>query len=122
MPAKRGIRTASGTGQGTTSAFPQGKAYGLILGIIAALKIPLTNVPAATWKRALAVPSDKDGARARASQLLPHLADCWKAKGAHGRAEAALLALYGAKCLLPYSFTARPLEDKPHPQPGGVLP
>ena len=53
--------------------------------------------------------------RARASQLLPHLADCWKAKGAHGRAEAALLALYGAKCLLPYSFTASPLEDKAHP-------
>jgi hypothetical protein len=64
MRAKRGIHTGPGTGEGTTSAFAQGKAYGLILGIIAALKIPLTNVPAATWKRALAVPSDKDGARA----------------------------------------------------------
>ena len=84
-------------GQGVSSVFAFGKTYGVILGVIAAHTIPLTLVAPAVWKRALAVPKAKDGARARASQLLPGAAAQWRLKKHDGRAEAALLALYGAR-------------------------
>ena len=51
------------------------------------------------WKRALHVPKAKDAARARASQLLPEAAHQWRLRKHDGRAEAALLALYGARQL-----------------------
>jgi crossover junction endodeoxyribonuclease RuvC len=84
-------------GQGVSSVFAFGKCYGAILGVVAAHTIPLTLVAPAVWKRALAVPKAKDGARARASQLLPEAASQWPLKRHDGRAEAALLALYGAR-------------------------
>ena len=86
-------------GQGVSSVFAFGKTYGVILGVIAAHTIPLTLVAPAVWKRALAVPKAKDGARARASQLLPDAAHQWPRVHHHSRAEAALLALYGARKL-----------------------
>jgi crossover junction endodeoxyribonuclease RuvC len=84
-------------GQGVSSVFAFGKTYGAILGVIAARGIPLTLVPPVRWKRALHVPRAKDAARARASQLLPQAADQWRLKKHDGRAEAALIALYGAR-------------------------
>jgi crossover junction endodeoxyribonuclease RuvC len=45
------------------------------------------------------VPAGKDAARARACELLPRLADRWPLVKHHGRAEAALLALYGIRAL-----------------------
>jgi crossover junction endodeoxyribonuclease RuvC len=86
-------------GQGVSSVFAFGKTYGVILGVIAARTIPLTLVTPATWKRALGVPKAKDAARARASQLLPEAAAQWRLKKHDGRAEAALIALYGARRL-----------------------
>ncbi|MBC7907617.1 MAG: hypothetical protein H7Y60_12860 [Rhodospirillaceae bacterium] len=47
-------------------------------------------------QRLLALPADKDGARARASQLLPAHAGLWCRAKYDGRAEAALIAYYGA--------------------------
>jgi crossover junction endodeoxyribonuclease RuvC len=82
-------------GQGVSSVFAFGKCYGVILGIITACSVPLTLVPPVQWKRALHVPKAKDAARARASQLLPKAAHQWPLKRHDGRAEAALLALYG---------------------------
>jgi crossover junction endodeoxyribonuclease RuvC len=84
-------------GQGVSSVFAFGKTYGAILGVIAAHSIPLTLVAPVVWKRALGVPKSKDGARARASQLLPEAASQWRLKKHDGRAEAALIALYGAR-------------------------
>lgn len=67
-------------------------------------KIPFTPVPPAVWKKALGAPADKDGARLRASQLMPADAERWTpARGrinkidAEGIAEAALIAYYGAQ-------------------------
>ena len=73
------------------------QTYGTVLGIVIAKQMPYTVVHPLTWKRALGVPSEKDGARARASQLLPHGATQWPLKKHDGRAEAALLALYGSR-------------------------
>lgn len=86
-------------GQGVSSMFAFGKSYGIVLGVVAALGHPYTTVPAMRWKKTLGVPAAKDGARARASQLLPGSADHWPLKKDEGRAEAALIALYGWQSL-----------------------
>jgi crossover junction endodeoxyribonuclease RuvC len=85
-------------GQGVSSVFAFGKCYGVILGVLAARSVPLTLVPPVRWKRALGVSKDKDG-WARASQLLPEAAHQWSLKRHDGRAEAALIAVYGARQL-----------------------
>ena len=87
-------------GQGVSGVFAFGKAFGTVLGVLAALGVPMTLVAPASWKRALHVPAAKDGARARASQLMPTAAQHWRLVKHDGRAEAALIAYYGA--------TARP--------------
>jgi crossover junction endodeoxyribonuclease RuvC len=84
-------------GQGVSSTFAFGKAFGIILGVLAARSVPLTLVPPVRWKRAMGVlKGSKDGCRARASQLLPAAAHQWPLRRHDGRAEAALIALYGA--------------------------
>lgn len=86
-------------GQGVSSVFAFGLAYGALRMAFAASFIPTTLVSPAVWKRALGAPAEKDGARARASQLLPQHAGLWTLKKHDGRAEAALLAVYGARKL-----------------------
>jgi len=83
--------------QGVSSVFAFGKAYGILLGSLGALGVPYTPVSPRVWKKILGVPAEKDGALARASQLLPTFADQWPLKRHHGRAEAALLAEFGLR-------------------------
>jgi crossover junction endodeoxyribonuclease RuvC len=85
--------------QGVASAFAFGKGFGIVLGVLAARGVPLTLVSAAKWKRTLQLPKGKAAARARASQLLPQAAHYWPLAKHDGRAEAALLALFGARLL-----------------------
>ncbi len=82
--------------QGVSSVFSFGQTFGIIKGIIAAFKLPMTLITPAVWKKALKVPASKDGARARASQLIPGGATYWPLVKHDGRAEAALIAYYGA--------------------------
>lgn len=82
---------------GAAAAHKSGKGHGIIIGILAALRIPRTLVTPQRWKKALAVPAEKDGARARASELLPSAAHYWRLKKHDGRAESALIALWGAQ-------------------------
>jgi crossover junction endodeoxyribonuclease RuvC len=86
-------------GQGVSSVFAFGKSYGIVLGVLAALGIPMTLVSPRKWKAALGVPAAKDGARARASQLMPGSAVHWPLVKHSDRAEAALIALYGVRLL-----------------------
>jgi crossover junction endodeoxyribonuclease RuvC len=94
-------------GQGVSSVFSFGKTYGIIIGICAALKVPYTLVPPQRWKKALGVPKEKDGARARASQLLPQTAHQWPLKKHDGRAEAALICLWGKQQSAPQKTSRR---------------
>jgi crossover junction endodeoxyribonuclease RuvC len=89
--------TGAMPGQGVSSMFNFGLACGVVLGAIGALSIPITAVTAAQWKGSLRVPAAKDGARARASQLLPKAASLWPLSKHHGRAEAALIGYYGTR-------------------------
>lgn len=84
-------------GQGVTSMFSFGTTYGLLRGAIAACGIPRTYVTPAKWKKVLGVAAEKDSARARASQLMPQHAHYWPLVKDDGRAEAAMIALYGAR-------------------------
>jgi crossover junction endodeoxyribonuclease RuvC len=88
-------RVGAMPGQGVSSMFAFGRGFGSILGALAALRVPVELVTPATWKRTLAVPAGKDGARLRASQLLPAHGGHWRRAKDDGRAEAAMLAWYG---------------------------
>jgi len=82
-------------GQGVSGVFSLGKTFGIIIGVLATHGVPMTFVSPVKWKKALQVPASKDGARARASQLLPQAAGEWPLVKHDGRAESALIALYG---------------------------
>lgn len=84
---------------GHGGGFAFGKNFGIVIGILATLDIPMTLVAPQRWKKVLGVLAAKDAARARASQLLPHAARHWTRVRDDGRAEAALIALYGLRTL-----------------------
>jgi crossover junction endodeoxyribonuclease RuvC len=92
-------RVASRPGAGVAGMFNFGRGYGQIEGLLAALEIPVTLVTPQVWKRSLSVPADKSAARARAAQLWPGLAGTFARVKDDGRAEAALIALYGANTM-----------------------
>ena len=83
--------------QGVTSSFKFGRCFGVVEAMVAAHFIPVQYVTPQKWKGAFGLTADKDAARAAASKLMPRHAHLWPNKGHDGRAEAALLALYGSK-------------------------
>lgn len=89
-------RVAARPGAGVSGMFNFGRGYGQIEGVLAALGVPVTLVTPGKWKGALRIPADKSASRARAAQLWPGLAGCFARVKDDGRAEAALIGLYGA--------------------------
>lgn len=85
--------------QGVTSSFSFGTNYGILLGIVAANAVPMRLVTPRTWKSTFGLSADKDESRRAASRLMPAEAKHWPLKSNDGRAEAVLLALYGAKAV-----------------------
>lgn len=83
-------------GEGAVGAFSFGRTYGLLRGMAAAHFMPTHDVTPQVWKKAMGVRGDKDQSRLRASALRPLDARLWPLKKHDGRAEAALIALYGA--------------------------
>lgn len=88
--------------QGVSSVWSFCRADCSIETAIACFKIPITPVTPAVWKKAVGAPADKDGARLRASQLMPASTHHWTPErgritkeDAEGIAEAALIAYYG---------------------------
>jgi crossover junction endodeoxyribonuclease RuvC len=80
---------------GRAGAFWFGKAAGLVEGVLAGQGIEVKLVPPQTWKRRLDVSKDKNAARARASQLFPGSEQHWRRVKDDGRAEAAMIGLWG---------------------------
>ena len=82
--------------QGASSGFKYGRAAGAIEAVIACCEIPMTVIEPAKWKKAYHLRGgDKEGARQRALQLFPSAHALLARKKDHGRAESALIALYG---------------------------
>jgi crossover junction endodeoxyribonuclease RuvC len=84
--------------QGSSSGFKYGRAVGAIEAAIALSGIPVTMVEPSLWKKFHKLHGkDKEGSRQRALQLFPEAHALLGRKLDHGRAEAGLLALYGAR-------------------------
>ena len=79
-------------GQGVSSMFAFGEAFGLARGVLAGMAIPTELVTPAKWKRDLKVNPGKDGARMLACTLYPRHAGEFKRVKDDGRAEATLIA------------------------------
>lgn len=92
------IEQVNAFGMGASSAYNFGWSCGVVEGVLGALKVPFYYVTPQVWKKALQCPKEKDSARARASQLFPDQKENWWPLKKHdGRAEAAMIALYGIK-------------------------
>lgn len=86
-------------GQGVTSMFRFGFSAGALRGVLAALDVPTTIVVPQVWRRVARVPPGKDGSRQRAGEIFPKIAGELRRRKDHGRADAALLAFFGALML-----------------------
>jgi len=82
-------------GQGVSSMFRFGQSYGATQMAVAAHKIPMHLVTPAKWKGHFGLSRDKGVSRGLATQRFPKSADLFKRVKDDGRAEAALIALYG---------------------------
>jgi hypothetical protein len=89
-------RASARPGQGVSSTFKFGQAYGAALGILAALEIPVRLVAPSVWKRHFKLDSDKEKSRSLALRTFSKTPQHFARRRDHSRAEAALLALYGA--------------------------
>ena len=85
--------------QGSSSGFIYGRAVGALEAIVEGMQIPLTVIESVHWKKAHAlIKRGKEDSRQRAIKLFP-AAVGFERKLDHNRAEAALIAWYGAMLL-----------------------
>jgi crossover junction endodeoxyribonuclease RuvC len=89
-------KVGSMPGQGVASMFAFGRAAGVVEGVLAGLGVAHTLVPPQTWIKFAAVVGGKDGSRQRAGQMFPAAAHLFSRAKDDGRADAALIAYYGA--------------------------
>lgn len=82
--------------QGIVSTGRLMEGYGMIQGVLATLGVATDIVPPARWKTATRTPGDKALARQRASLAFPTCAGYWRRAKDADRAEAAMIAVYGA--------------------------
>ena len=95
-------QVASRPGQGVVSVFDFGVSYGAARQLLAGATLwNTTPVPPQVWKRALGLPPGADKALSRqlASTLFPSHTALFKRVKDDGRAEASLIAYYGARKL-----------------------
>jgi crossover junction endodeoxyribonuclease RuvC len=81
--------------QGASSGFKYGRAVGAIEATIALCLLPAEIIEPSIWKRRWHLPGkNKESGRQKALQLFPDAHAALARKRDHGRAEAALIALY----------------------------
>lgn len=87
-------------GQSASAAFSFGFGCGALRGIAFGLGYSVEPVAPSVWKAEMKCPSDNSKViRARANELLPHHSHLWPLQKHDGRAEAAMLALWGERKL-----------------------
>lgn len=97
MPSIVDKKTKKRRDPGSASAFNYGAAYGECRAVLKGLGIPFQRVMPGQWKAGFGIAKDKDIARALAAELFPHDARLFDLAKSEHRAEAALIALFGAK-------------------------
>lgn len=96
IPGRDGKRRS----MGATSAFNFGAAYASVLAAIQCCEVPLHLIEPKTWRGHFRIKGGdigKEQGRALAIRMFPHSADRFSRKKDHGRADAALLALFGSQ-------------------------
>lgn len=88
-------RVGSMPGNSASSMFNFGRSYGDVRGVIGALKIRTHFVTPQEWKKHFRLSRDKDESRMLAIRMFPDVAHHFQRKKDDGRAESALIALYG---------------------------
>ena len=81
--------------QGVASTWKFAEGYGVILGVLGVLQVPVRLVTPAAWKKAAGLGKDKNASRQRAVELWPHCSHLFARVKDDGRAEAALIARHG---------------------------
>ena len=89
-------RASARPGQGVSSTFKYGAAYGALRASVAACEIPQHLVASTKWKAYFNLDKDKEKSRALAIRLWPGVGFFTRKKD-HGRAEAALIARWYAE-------------------------
>ena len=92
-------QVAAMRGQGVSSMFRFGETYGATQMAVAAHAMPIHYVTPAKWKGHFKLSRDKGVSRSVAIQRFPKNAADFSRVKDDGRAEAALIALYGAEML-----------------------
>lgn len=92
-------QVASRPNQSSVATFRFGMGYGALIACVAANKTPMHLVTPQKWKKHFGLTSDKDNSRQLAIQRWPEHYELFKLKKHDGRAEASLIALYGAEVL-----------------------
>lgn len=90
-------KTWSMAGQGIASSFAFGRAGGVLEGVLAGLGIRVTLVTPQTWTKSMRRFGGKDASRECAVELFPEHARTFSRKKDDGRADAALIAVWGIK-------------------------
>jgi len=80
---------------GIKNAVTIAQAYGELKACLFFAGVPTFEVDPSAWKKTMRLSTDKNASRALASQYFPDSADQWARVKDDGRAEAALIALYG---------------------------
>ena len=88
-------------GQSAPAAFNFGYGYGIVLSIARMLGFEICTSRPQQWKGFFGIqgggPKGKQDSLVHARRLFPHDSGHWPRTSDHGRAEAALIALYGAR-------------------------
>jgi hypothetical protein len=85
--------------EGVSSVWRFASAFTTAHVVVRLMNIPVVMVPPAKWKRSMNLKGGKEGkeqARKRAIEAFPSCAQNFHLKKHHGRAEAAMLAVYAA--------------------------
>ena len=104
--------------QGVSSVFQFGRTAGILEGIVASNFIVREYVVPRVWRAKVGVRGGKDGSRSRASELFPASAALWARKKDDGRAESALIALYGRRMFTQEADPATPQRANGAAAPG----
>jgi len=86
-------------GWGSGSVFRFGESKGVLFGVLGALGIPIFRVAPQTWKKKFGLSRDKGASRKLIIEMFPKQADRFARVMDDNRAEAALIAKYGAQKL-----------------------
>ena len=102
---------------GSIASYSLGLNSGIVIGVVQALGIPLERVRPAEWKLKMGLRGKpKSASRGMATELFPHQAHLFRLVKHDGRAEAALIARYGA-----YRNIRSQVEELPEREEAGTV-